>query len=195
MKIRMLDKFLFGKESLFGISDHPNLEVVEGDVRHIEDLARATKNIEEYLPQAEEKKIMLSIENIICNGFLMGPLEMKQFIDQFKSKYVGVHFDTANVGHFQFPEDWIKYLGKRISNVHIKEFNRAEASYPVLEAARQLGEGSVNWPAVIEALDSIGYRGYLNFEYYHPYKYYSEALIFHTSDYINRMLGKKPLYE
>jgi len=44
MNVRMLDKFLFGKESLFGISDHPNLEVMEGDIRHIEDLAIAAKN-------------------------------------------------------------------------------------------------------------------------------------------------------
>jgi len=155
---------------------------------------RATKATKEYLPLAEDKKIVLSIENIGCNGFLMGPLEMKNFVDQFKSKYVGIHFDTANVGPSQFPEDWIRYLGKRITNVHIKEFNRAEASFPVLEAARMLGDGSVNWPAVIEALDSVGYKGYLNFEYYHPYKYYSEALVFHASDYMNRMLGREPLY-
>jgi len=46
MNVRILDKFLFGKESLFGISDHPNLEVMEGDIRHIEDLAVAAKNVD-----------------------------------------------------------------------------------------------------------------------------------------------------
>lgn len=46
MKVRILDKFLFGKESLFGISDHPNLEVMDGDIRHIEDLAIAAKNMD-----------------------------------------------------------------------------------------------------------------------------------------------------
>lgn len=45
-KVRVLDKFFFGKEPLFGISDNPNLEVMEGDVRHIEDLARATRNVD-----------------------------------------------------------------------------------------------------------------------------------------------------
>lgn len=46
MKVRVLDKFLFGKESLFGISDHPDLEVMDGDIRHIEDLAVAAKNMD-----------------------------------------------------------------------------------------------------------------------------------------------------
>ncbi|WP_455367245.1 sugar phosphate isomerase/epimerase family protein [[Eubacterium] cellulosolvens] len=155
---------------------------------------RATSAIKEYLPLAEEKGITLSIENIGSNGFLMGPREVKDFVDQFNSKFLGVHFDTANVGSSQFPEDWIRYLGKRITNVHIKEFNRAEASFPILEAVRMLGDGSVNWPAVIDALDSIGYKGYLNFEYYHPYKYYPEALLFHASDYLHRILGRQPLY-
>ena len=32
----------------------------------------------------------------------------------------------------------------------------------------------------MEALDKIGYRGYLTFEYFHPFLHYPEALIYQT---------------
>ena len=56
---------------------------------------------------------------------------------------------------------------------------------------RPLLDGTTNWPAVVDAFDKIGYRGYLTFEYFHPYPHYPEALIYQTSDSLDRMLGKK----
>ena len=47
---------------------------------------------------------------------------MNAFVDSFGSKHVQVHFDTGNVMLFQFPEHWIPILGRRIKNVHFKEF-------------------------------------------------------------------------
>jgi hypothetical protein len=46
-----------------------------------------------------------------------------------------------------------------------------------LESFRPLLDGTTNWPAVMEALDKIGYRDYLTFEYFHPYLHYPEALV------------------
>ena len=43
----------------------------------------------------------------------------------------------------------------------------------------------------IGQFDQVGYRGYLTFEYFHPYSHYPEALIEHTSDALDRMLGRK----
>ena len=43
--VRILDRFTFGHESLHKFIDHPRLEVVEGDIRHIEDIVKATKNV------------------------------------------------------------------------------------------------------------------------------------------------------
>ena len=42
-----------------------------------------------------------------------------------------------------------------------------------------------------EAFDQTGYRGYLTFEYFHPYEHYPEALVYQTSDSLDRMLGRK----
>ena len=60
-----------------------------------------------------------------------------------------------------------------------------------LETFRPLLDGITNWPAVTEALDKVGYRGFLTFEYFHPYAHYPEALIYHTSDSLDRILGRK----
>ena len=81
-------------------------------------------------------------------------------------------------------------LGERIKNVHLKEFTKKGTDHS-LESFRPLLDGTTNWPAVMEALDKVGYRGYLTFEYFHPYPHYPEALIYQTSDSLDRMLGRK----
>ena len=44
---------------------------------------------------------------------------------------------------------------------------------------------------LMEALEGIGYKDYLTFEYFHPFAHYPEALIYHTSDALDRILGRK----
>jgi hexulose-6-phosphate isomerase len=151
--------------------------------------ARARAAIERLLPEAERLQVHLNIENIFFNGFLMSPPEMVGFVDSFGSPWVRVHFDTGNIMPFQFPEHWIPILGQRIRNVHLKEFSKKGTDYS-LEAFRPLLDGTTNWPAVIDAFDAIGYRGYLTFEYFHPFAHYPEALVYQASDAIGRMLGR-----
>jgi len=151
---------------------------------------RARAAIDQLLPVAEKQGVSLNIENIFFNGYLMTPAEMNAFVDSYQSKYIGVHFDTGNIMLFQFPEHWIPILGGRIRNIHFKEFTKKGTDHS-LETFRPLLDGTTNWPAVMEALDKVGYRGYLTFEYFHPYPHYPEALIFQTSDSLDRMLGRK----
>ena len=102
-----------------------------------------------------------------------------------------VHFDTGNIMLFQFPEHWIPILGARIQNVHLKEFTKKgtdhslESFRPLLDGTHELAgrDGRVR--------QTSGYRGYLTFEYFHPYEHYPEALIYQTSDSLDRMLGRK----
>ncbi len=150
---------------------------------------RARAAIGTLLLQAEKLSVSLNIENIFFNGFLMTPMEMVAFVDSFQSDHVRVHFDTGNIMMFQFPEHWISVLGKRIKNVHFKEYTKKGTDFS-LESFRPLLDGTTNWPAVMEALDQTGYRGYLTFEYFHPYLHYPEALVYQTSDSLDRMLGK-----
>jgi hexulose-6-phosphate isomerase len=161
-------------------------EPVANDICH----ARAKGAVEKLLPAAEKLGVRLNIENIFFNGFLMTPQEMADFVDGFESEHVRVHFDTGNIMLFQFPEHWIKILGRRIQNVHFKEFTKKGTDHS-LESFRPLLDGTTNWPSVLEAFDATGYRGYVTFEYFHPYQHFPEALIFQTSDSLDRMLGRK----
>ncbi len=151
---------------------------------------RAREAVRRLLPVAEKLKVRLNMENIFFNGFLMTPQEMVSFVDSFQSEFVRVHFDTGNIMLFQFPEHWIPILGRRIQNVHLKEFTKKGSDHS-LESFRPLLDGTTNWPAVMEAFAQAGYNGYLTFEYFHPYAHYPEALIHQTSDSLDRMLGRK----
>jgi L-ribulose-5-phosphate 3-epimerase len=151
---------------------------------------RAREAVGTLVKSAEQLKIYLNIENIFFNGYLLSPMEMNTFVDSFGSPHVRVHFDTGNIMLFQHPEHWIPILGDRIRNTHFKEFSKDGTDHS-LASFRPLLDGTTNWPAVMDALDGIGYRGYCTFEYFHPYAHYPEALIYQTSDSLDRLLGRQ----
>jgi hexulose-6-phosphate isomerase len=151
---------------------------------------RAREALGRLLPQAERLRVCLNIENIFFNGYLLTPAEMIAFVDSFNSRFVRIHFDTGNIMLFQFPEHWIAQLGRRIKNTHFKEFTKKGTDHS-LESFRPLLDGTTNWPAVMEALDRVGYHDYLTFEYFHPYLHYPEALVYQTADSLDRMLGRR----
>ncbi|MCA9225961.1 MAG: sugar phosphate isomerase/epimerase [Planctomycetales bacterium] len=151
---------------------------------------RAIEALRRLIPKAEKSGVYLNLENIFANGFLFSPQEMVAFADSFQSPHVQMHFDTGNIMHYQFPEHWVPILGKRIRNIHFKEWDKRMQEFN-LHTFRTLLDGTTNWPAVISELEKINYRGYLTFEYFHPFSHYPEALIYQTSDALDWMLGRK----
>ncbi|MCA9072582.1 MAG: sugar phosphate isomerase/epimerase, partial [Planctomycetaceae bacterium] len=164
----------------------PEPEPVPNDVCH----RRATEAIREVLPLAQKLGVSINIENIFANGFLLSPLEMNDFVDGFQHDSVGIHFDTGNIMQFQYPEHWIEQCGKRIRNVHLKEYSKRAGTEFTLDSFRPLLDGTTNWPAVLDAFERIGYRGYLTFEIFSFNQYYPEPLIYHTSNAMDAMLGR-----
>ena len=150
---------------------------------------RAKEAIGTLLKDAEKLGVCLNMENIFFNGYLMTPMEMNAFVDHFDSEHCRVHFDTGNIMQYQFPEHWARLLGNRTRNIHLKEFTK-KGTDTSLECFRPLLDGTTDWPAVIEELDQVGYEGFLTFEYFHPYPHYPEALIYQTSDSLDRILGR-----
>jgi hexulose-6-phosphate isomerase len=142
------------------------------------------------LPEAEKAGVCLNVENIFVNGYLHSPQEMIEFVDSFNSDHVQVHFDTGNIMLYHFPEHWIRLLGKRIKNVHLKEYTKKVHEFN-LHTFRPLLDGTTDWPAVIQAFDDVGYRGYLTFEYFNPYPHWPEMLVYQTSQVMDRMLGRE----
>jgi L-ribulose-5-phosphate 3-epimerase len=151
---------------------------------------RAKQAIRRLIPEAERARAYLNIENIFINAYLHTPREMVDFVDGFRSDRVQVHFDTGNIAQYHFAEHWIPLLGKRIQNVHLKEYSKKVHEFN-LHAFRTLLDGTTDWPAVLEAFERVGYRGYLTFEYFNPFPHWPEALVYQTSDALDRMLGRK----
>ena len=110
--------------------------------------------------EAEQRGVVLAIENV-WNRFLLSPLEAADLIDRVNSASVGWCLDTGNVLAHGYPEDWIATLGARIVRVHAKDYDLAR---PGPAGFCPLGEGSVNWPAVVQALAAGGYDGPLTYE-------------------------------
>jgi L-ribulose-5-phosphate 3-epimerase len=120
---------------------------------------RYTAELTKVVPDAERAKIFLDPENV-WNKFILSPLEMRSFVDQFHSPWVGTHFDAGNVMEYGYPEDWILTLGQRIKRIHFKDFKLAGRGQTAHFA--DLLEGDVNWKAVMQALVKIGYNGFIS---------------------------------
>ena len=116
---------------------------------------------ERILPLAQELKVVVGIEEV-WNKFLLSPLEMARYVDDFASPYVKAYLDVGNMLFYGYPQDWARTLGPRISRVHIKDFklDRANGKFEWTN----IGEGDVDWPAVREALGDVGYDGWVTTE-------------------------------
>jgi L-ribulose-5-phosphate 3-epimerase len=134
--------------------------VVNKDVSYDEAWERSTEQIKKALPLAEELKVKIAIENV-WNNFLLSPLEAVRYVDQFNSPWVAWHFDVGNVIHYGWPEQWVRILGKRTAKLHIKEFSRKKANEEGLWKGFDVDllDGDNGWPAVMKALDEVGYPG------------------------------------
>jgi len=115
---------------------------------------RSQAQIRKLVPLAEELKIVIALEEV-WNKFLLSPLEFAQYVDEFKSPWVKVWFDVGNVMFYGYPQDWIRTLGDRIVELHLKDFKRKDDGY----AWVNLGDGDVDWGEVRKALAEIGYAG------------------------------------
>lgn len=126
---------------------------------------RSYEEISKVLPYAENLGVKIGIENV-WNNFILSPMEAVNYIDQFKSNYIGFYFDCGNVLVYGWPEQWIRILGKRLTRVHIKEFSKKIADKQGRSAGFnvKLLEGDVNWSAVMKALDDTGYSGWTTIE-------------------------------
>jgi len=125
---------------------------------------RVTEELRKAVPWAEEAKVLLTPENV-WSKFLVSPLEMRAFVDQFHSPWLQTHFDIGNVMQYGYPQDWILTLGPRIKRVHVKDYklsNRTEQGHFC-----DLLEGDVDWKEVMAALVKVGYHGFLSPEIGH----------------------------
>jgi len=160
LKVSIEDAKTFGTDTVLLVPGR-----VTESVSYDECWDRTTAEIKKALPLAEKMGVTIAVENV-WNNFLLSPLEAVRYVDQFKSKRVGFYFDVGNILAYGWPEQWIRILGKRIARVHIKEYSRKIGDSQGKSAGFNVNlmEGDVNWPAVMKALDDIGYTGWTTIE-------------------------------
>ena len=135
--------------------------VVNKEVSYDDAYKRSQEEIHKTVPLAEDLGVKIAVENV-WNGFLLSPLEAARYVDEFNSPAVGWHFDVGNVIHYGWPEQWIHILGKRIQKLHIKEYSRKKRDTQGLWKGFDVPylQGDNDWPAVMNALDEVGYNGW-----------------------------------
>jgi L-ribulose-5-phosphate 3-epimerase len=128
--------------------------VVNAETSYRDAWTRSQTQIRKLLPLAEQLKVVIALEEV-WNKFLLSPLEFATYVDEFHSPWVKAWFDVGNVVLYGYPQDWIRTLGHRIVDMHVKDFKHRDDGYQWVN----LGEGDVNWPEVRKALSEIHYSG------------------------------------
>jgi L-ribulose-5-phosphate 3-epimerase len=136
--------------------------VVNPETSYQEAWTRSQKVVRErILPLAEELKVVVAMEEV-WNKFLLSPLEMKRYVDEFASPWVKAYVDVGNMIFYGYPQDWIRTLGPRVARIHLKDFklDRGEGRF----YWRNLGEGDVDWVEVRKALSDVDYDSWMTTE-------------------------------
>jgi hexulose-6-phosphate isomerase len=135
--------------------------VVNKQVDHAQCWQRSVEGIKRCLDDAEKAQCKIAVENV-WNQFILDPLSAARFVDEVGSPWVGWHLDLGNLVTYGWPEHWVRVLGPRVINLHIKEYSRKKRDVegPYAGFKVELGEGDNDWPATMLALDEIKYAGW-----------------------------------
>lgn len=145
---------------------------------------RTAAALTELAPTAEALGVSLLLENI-WNRFLLSPIEMSTLLDSIGSPRVRAIFDVGNIVAFGYPEQWIEILGPRIQEIHLKDYR---SSIGTVDGFVDLLSGDVAWAAVMAALRTTGYDGFLTAEVF-PQPFAPDLVIDQTSRAIDAMLA------
>lgn len=125
------------------------------------------KAIKELSAYAEAAKVNIGVENV-WNKFLLSPLELKRFLDEINSPYVGAYFDVGNIVYIGYPEQWIRILGnKYIKKLHFCDSRFDQAGLGMFV---DLLSGDVDFTEVMYAVKDIQYDDWVTVEFLPNYK-------------------------
>ena len=92
----------------------------------------------------------------VWNKFLISPLEMARYVDEFASPWVKAYSRRGQHAVLRLPAGLDAHARAAHRRVHVKDFklDRRNAKY----AWKNLGEGDVDWPEVRKALADVEVR-------------------------------------
>jgi sugar phosphate isomerase/epimerase len=104
--------------------------------------------LKDLAPEAEKAGVILGIEDTISAQ------DNARILDKVASKHLQVYYDVGNSTQAGFdPVTEIRWLGKnRICQIHLKD------------NPHYLGEGAIEFAAILHTIRDIGFTGYANLE-------------------------------
>jgi len=158
----------------------------EGIVSYDLAYERAQAALSELSEFASRMKVCIGVENV-GNSFLLSPLEMKRFIDEIGSDYVGMYFDLGNILYSAgYPDQWIRILGKRIKKIHFDDYRYG---VPGLLGFVDIFEGDVDFAAVMSAIRDVGYDDWAVVEFLPNYKTFPYQSIINAKLSMDTLMG------
>jgi sugar phosphate isomerase/epimerase len=128
--------------------------------------------LREIAPEAQKAGVILGLEDTISAE------DNVRIMERTNSPAVLTYYDVGNSTEAGFDVlKEIRWLGKdRICQIHLKD------------NPHYLGEGKIDFPAVIKAIDEIGFHGYANLETSCPSNSVDDDMI-RNLHYIRRLIG------
>ena len=77
--------------------------VVNSQTSYRDAWTRSQREIRKLVPLAAELKVVIALEEV-WNKFLLSPIEMAAYIDEFRSPWVKAWFDVGNVVLYGYPQ-------------------------------------------------------------------------------------------
>jgi len=146
------------------------IRVVKGDngpykayiAAHNKAIDGSREQVKKLIPLAEKLGVVIGLENV-WNNLWVRPDHYKNFVASFNNPWVKSYLDVGNHVKYLIPmEQWIRTLGPLVAKIHIKDYALAPDQHSGKFV--HLRDGAMNWPNVRQALDDIGYNGWLTIE-------------------------------
>ena len=177
----------YGADTVLVVPGYVGTPFAPGIVSYDVAYERAQAALAELSGFAAQMKVSIGVENV-WNKFLLSPLELKRFVDEIGSEYVGVYFDVGNIIYIGYPDQWIRILGKRIKKLH---FCDCRADQCGLGMFVDLFEGDVDFEAVMHAIRDIGYDDWAIVEFLPNYKRFPYQSIINAKLSMNEIMNIK----
>jgi hexulose-6-phosphate isomerase len=166
--------------------------IVTEEVPYNEVYNRTVEGLRKLAPTAASAKVRIGAEN--CNSeqrFLLSPREFATFLDDVNSPNVGIHLDVGNIHDTGFAEQWIEIHGPRITRIHMKDTLRHRGRCGNQSVYTNIFLGDNDWPAIRQAMDKVGYNGWIIAEMEARYQYAPDQQIFDTSAALDRFIAAR----
>jgi hexulose-6-phosphate isomerase len=128
---------------------------------------RAKQEIKKLLPLAASLGQPILIENVWNKLHYdhdappeQSPNRFIDFVDSFKSPWVGMYYDIGNHWKYGQPRDWLNAFAHRAVKLDVKGFSRAKNKFVDITSP----EDDVPWDQVRMGLDDIGWSGWTTAE-------------------------------